>query len=81
MSYFVSDDVEDFFRTRLVLLLGIVVLPSVITMAVVMLFDPFVTFINGLLGLLPNIVLFLVAVAIILLQAREKRDVPTRRVE
>ena len=80
-SYFVSDDVEDFFRTRLVLLLGIVVLPSVITMAVVMLFDPFVTFINGLLGLLPNIVLFLVAVAIILLQAREKRDVPTRRVE
>ncbi len=81
VSYFVSDDVEDFFRTRLVLLLGIVVLPSVITMAVVMLFDPFVTFINGLLGLLPNIVLFLVAVAIILLQAREKRDVPTRRVE
>ena len=80
-SYFVSDDVEDFFRTRLVLLLGIVVLPSVITMAVVMLFDPFVTFINGLLGLLPNIVLFMVAVAIILLQAREKRDVPTRRVE
>ena len=81
VSYFVSDDVEDFFRTRLVLLLGIVVLPSVITMAVVVLFDPFVTFINGLLGLLPNIVLFLVAVAIILLQAREKRDVPTRRVE
>ena len=81
VSYFVSDDVEDFFRTRLVLLLGIVVLPSVITMAVVMLFDPFVTFINGLLGLLPNIVLFMVAVAIILLQAREKRDVPTRRVE
>ena len=81
VSYFVSDDVEDFFRTRLVLLLGIVVLPSVITMAVVMLFDPFVTFINGLLGLLPNIVLFLVAVAIILMQAREKRDVPTRRVE
>lgn len=81
VSYFVSDDVEDFFRTRLVLLLGIVVLPSVITMAVVMLFDPFVTFINGLLGLLPNIVLSLVAVAIILLQAREKRDVPTRRVE
>ena len=81
VSYFVSDDVEDFFRTRLVLLLGIVVLPSVITMAVVMLFDPFVTFINGLLGLLPNIVLFLVAVAIILMQAREKRDVPTRRIE
>lgn len=81
VSYFVSDDVKDFFRTRLVLLLGIVVLPSVITMTVVMLFDPFVTFINGLLGLLPNIVLFLVAVAIILLQAREKRDVPTRRVE
>ena len=81
VSYFVSDDVEDFFRTRLVLLLGIVVLPSVITMAVVMLFDPFVTFINGLLGLLPNVVLFLVALVIILLQAREKRDVPTRRVE
>ena len=81
VSYFVSDDVEDFFRTRLVLLLGIVVLPSVITMAVVMLFDPFVTFINGLLGLLPNVVLSLVALVIILLQAREKRDVPTRRVE
>ena len=81
VSYFVSDDVEDFFRTRLVLRLGIVVLPSVITMAVVMLFDPFVTFINGLLGLLPNVVLSLVALVIILLQAREKRDVPTRRVE
>lgn len=81
VSYFVSDDVEDFFRTRLVLLLGIVVLPSVVTMAVVMLFDPFVTFINGLQGLLPNVVLFLVALVIILLQAREKRDVPTRRVE
>ena len=81
VSYFVSDDVEDFFRTRLVLLLGIVVLPSVVTMAVVMWFDPFVTFINGLLGLLPNVVLSLVALVIILLQAREKRDVPTRRVE
>lgn len=75
ISCCVSYDVRTFFRNRLLLLALIVVLPSVFAMTIVVLFDPFVTFITGLLGLLPNIALFLIALAVVLLQIGKKKSI------
>ena len=75
ISCCVSYDVRTFFRNRLLLLALIVVLPSVFAMTIVVLFDPFVTFITGLLGLLPNIALFLIALAVVLLHIGKKKSI------
>ena len=68
-------------RNGLALLLAIVVLPSTFMMVIVMLFDPTVFAFNGLLGMLPICILLLATISIILLQARQKNDVPTRQKE
>ena len=81
IGYFVSCSIADFFNNRLALLLAIVVLPSTFMMVIVMLFDPTVFAFNGLLGMLPICILLLATISIILLQARQKIDVPTRQKE
>ena len=81
IGYFVSCSIADFFNNRLALLLAIVVLPSTFMMVIVMLFDPTVFAFNGLLGMLPICILLLATISIILLQARQKNDVPTRQKE
>ena len=81
IGYFVSCSIADFFNNRLALLLAIVVLPSTFMMVIVLLFDPTVFAFNGLLGMLPICILLLATISIILLQARQKNDVPTRQKE
>ena len=78
VGYFVSYRLEDYFNNHLLYLLGIVVVPSTIMMIIISNFDPAVSAISGIFGMLPIFILLLVIVAILLLQVERKTDVPKR---
>ena len=79
--YFISCRIAEFFNKRLAILLGIVVIPTAITMTLLSRLDPSLATYRDSFGKIPILILLTSVIVIALLQVYRKNDQPKRKGE